>query len=84
MRYLVSGQGWEVQHPSLSRLFLPSGTLVDDNLPQWAYLVGQGPPIDAVALTQQTYDYMVSRGVNGLGYPYWQVKVAPGIIPLVP
>jgi hypothetical protein len=84
MKYYVGGVGWEVRHPSLSRLFLPPSTLIDDSLPQWAYLVGQGPPIDCIPLDQATYNFMTSNGVIGLGFPYWRVAVSPGIVPIEP
>jgi hypothetical protein len=80
MRYLVGGVGFEVRHPSLSRLMLPAGTLVDDSLPEWAYMVGQGPPPpDAIALDQATYQAML-----GAGYGYWRIRYGPGVVPVVP
>jgi hypothetical protein len=39
------------------------------------------PPIDAIALTQVTYDWMTSsNGVIGLGYPTWRVAAGPGVV----
>jgi hypothetical protein len=79
--YLVSGQGWDVRG---GLIFLRPGTMVDMNTPRWAFLADQdGPPIDAVALNQYTYDYMTNNnGVIGLGYPYWAVRYGSDVIPI--
>jgi hypothetical protein len=82
MKYLVGGLGWEVRSPGIGRQFLPAGTLIDDSLPQWAFLVGQGPPIDGVAMDQTTYNFMVSNGVIGLGYPHYRVAYGAGVTPV--
>jgi hypothetical protein len=75
MKYLVGGIGWAPNHPTNPALhFLPAGTLIDDSLPQWSALVGKGPPIDAAPMDWETYFYMISWYVEGLGYPYTQVS----------
>src|SRR5262249_22424834 len=79
--FLVGGLGWAVMG---GRIELPPGTAVDLGLPRWRFLLDQdGPPIDAVPLTQYTYDFMTNNnGVIGLGYPYWAVRYGSGIIPV--
>jgi hypothetical protein len=80
-KYYVGPQGFEVRHPALGRQFIEQGTLVDDSLAQWAHCVGQGPPIDAIAANQSTYDFMIAPG--GMGYPVFRVQyhLAAGIVP---
>jgi hypothetical protein len=71
--------GWFV-----GQFLIPPGTQIDNSQAQWAW-VGNGIPPDVVALDQQTYDYLVSgHGVNGISYPYWQVRYATGINPIHP
>jgi len=84
IQFLVSGLGWAVTG---SRIDLMPGTFVDFSDPRWAFLLDQnGPPIDAVALNQLTYDFMTSNDVVGLSYPYWEVRYMfdRGIIPISP
>jgi hypothetical protein len=85
LQYIVGGLGWAVTG---SRIDLPAGTVVDSGLPRWAFLLDQGgPPPDAIALTQYTYDFMTNNeGVIGLGYPYWEVRfqLERGIVPIAP
>jgi hypothetical protein len=68
------------------RRWYPSGTLIDDSLPQFAHLVGFGPPADAVACDQATYTLMVTSTGGGKSYPYWSVRylLGQGIIPITP
>jgi hypothetical protein len=84
IQFIVSNLGWAVTG---SRIDLPPGTLVDLSVARWAFLLDQhGPPPDAVALNQLTYDFMTSNDVVGLGYPYWEVRYMfdRGIIPISP
>jgi hypothetical protein len=85
MKYLIGSHGWEVRQPGIGRRFLEPGTLVDQALPYWSFVVGQGPPIDAVAYDQAAYDMMVASPVNGgLGYDPARVQFYPtaGIVPV--
>jgi hypothetical protein len=78
MKYLISDQGWEVRMPGIGRVFYPAGTLIDDSLPQFSHLVGQGPPINALPYDQATYDAMLASPVQGgKGYPYYAVRPWP-------
>ena len=80
--FLVSGLGWATDG---GRIDLPPGTAVNTGAPGWRWLVGIGPPPDAVALDQYTYDWMTNNeGAIGLGYPYWEVRYGPdrGIVPV--
>lgn len=72
MRYAIGGWGWLVK----DRL-IPSGTVVDDSLVEWAWLKEMpgyqgsptrtvGPPPDSAPMDQATYDYMTQF----LGYQY--------------
>jgi hypothetical protein len=79
--YVVGGLGWAVNGGLWD---YPPGTLIDTTLPQYQFLVGEGPPIDALPLNQYTYDFMTSNGVNGCGYTYYRVAVSPGIVPVGP
>jgi hypothetical protein len=63
---------------------LPADTVVDLSLEKWVWLGNVPPPPDAVALTQQTYDFMTSNGQVGLSYPYWIVRPGPGVTPIHP
>jgi hypothetical protein len=73
MRFQLT-TGWFV-----GQFLIPPGTIIDNSLAQWAW-VGSGIPLDAVALSQDAYDYMCdAHGTIGLGYPYWLVRYAPGI-----
>jgi hypothetical protein len=75
-RYFIGGQGFEARAPgNVGRMFYPPGQFIDDSLPQYAHLVGQGPPIDAMPYDQSTYDFMLrSAALGGLGYEYWRVR----------
>jgi hypothetical protein len=57
--------------------------LIDDSLPQYVHLVTQGPPIDAIAADQSTYNMMIAPPPGGMGYPVWRVQyhLAAGIVP---
>jgi hypothetical protein len=84
LKYFIGPQGWEVKHPSLGRRWIEGGTLIDQALPQWSFVIGQGPPVDAIAFDQECYNMMVASPVNGgLGLPAWSVRyhVAAGITP---
>jgi hypothetical protein len=76
MNYVVGGNGWwvDLRSPDIISRFYPSGTIIDDTLPEFAYLVSIGPPIDAAPLTWATWFYMVSFEENGLGYDYHLVS----------
>ena len=76
MRYVIDGNGWWVDRDNRgdTPMFFGPGTMIDDSLPQWAALVGIGPPMDAAPLDYPTYYYMISYGVVGLGYSYTQVS----------
>jgi hypothetical protein len=60
-----------------------ASVLIDDTLPQCSHLVGQGPPIDAIAADQATYNAMIASPPGGMGYPAWRVQYfqAAGIVP---
>jgi hypothetical protein len=77
MKYYIGPHGFEVRHPSLGRQFIEHGILVDDSLPAFAHCVGQGPPRDAIAADQQTYNAMTAS------QPAWSVRyhLAAGIVP---
>jgi hypothetical protein len=45
--------------------WLDAGRVVDDPALE--------PPPDAIALDQETYNWMISR------YPWWQVRAGPGV-----
>jgi hypothetical protein len=78
-RYQVGGQGFAVAQPQ--SMVIPPSTVVDTSLPQWGFLATVAPPIDAIMLTQQTYDYCTSsNGVIGLGYDTARVRVGPGVV----
>jgi hypothetical protein len=84
LQFLVDRLGWAVTG---GRIEFPDGAYIDLGLPQWVFLLGEhGPPSDAIALNQFTYDYMTSNNTAGLGYPYWQVRyqLDRGIVPIVP
>jgi hypothetical protein len=87
MKYLIGPHGWECRQPGIGRRWIEPGTLVDQALGQWAFVVGQGPPIDAVAYDQECYDTMVASPVNGgMGYDPARVQFYPnrGIVPVNP
>jgi hypothetical protein len=77
MKYYVGGNGWETKSPGIGRRFYPNGTLIDDSLAQFAHLAAQGPPIDAIAADQSTYNAMIAV------YPPFRVQyfAAAGIVP---
>jgi hypothetical protein len=78
--YEVGGLGWAVLGGLVD---LPAGTFVDTCMPRWTWLVGVGPPPDAVPLNQYTYDFMTnSNGVIGAGYPFWAVGGGGGVVPI--
>jgi hypothetical protein len=85
MKYLIGRQGWEVHQAGVGRRFIEPGTLVDQALPYWSFVVGQGPPWDAIAYDQECYDMMVATQTKGgLGMPPWRVQFYPtaGIVPV--
>jgi hypothetical protein len=85
MKYLIGPGGWEVRTPGAGRRWFEPGTLIDHGLPQFAYLVGQGPPWDAIAYDQECYDMMVATQTNGgLGMPPFRVQFYQfgGIVPV--
>jgi hypothetical protein len=74
-RYFVGGNGFEARAPGVGRVFYPAGTFIDDSLAQFAHLVGQGPPVDAMPYDQISYDFMLrSPAQGGMGYPYYAVR----------
>jgi hypothetical protein len=77
MKYFTGKQGWELKHPSLGRRWIEGGVLVDQALPQWSWVIGQGPPRDAIAADQECYSAMVAT------QPPWSVQyhLAAGIVP---
>ena len=78
-KYQVGGQGSAVAQPQ--SMVIPASTVVDTSLPQWSFLATVAPPIDAIMLTQQTYDYVTSsNGVIGLGYDTARVLCGPGVV----
>jgi hypothetical protein len=85
MKYFVGGVGWETRGPgNVGRRFYPNGVLIDDSLPQFAHLVGQGPPVDAIAANQATYNAMIApQTQGGMGYDAFRVQYlgAAGIVP---
>jgi hypothetical protein len=76
-KYYVGGNGFEARAPGVGRVFYANGVLIDDALPAYSHLVGQGPPRDAIAANQSTYDAMVAT------QPPWSVRyhLAAGIVP---
>jgi hypothetical protein len=79
LKYMISGQGWPIGKPISQEL--PPCTVVDTSLPQWAALATVPPPVDAIALTQVTADWMTStNGQLGLNYDPNRVAVGPGVV----
>jgi hypothetical protein len=79
LKYQVSGAGFPVAQP-ISQI-LSAGTIVDTSQAQWAWLASVPPPVDAIALTQQTFDYMTSsNGVVGLYLDVNRVRVGFGVV----
>ena len=82
LKYMVAGNGvggWPVSEPQ--SMVIPAGTVIDTSLGQWAFLAAVPPPVDAIALTQQTFDYMTSsNGVIGLNHDPNRVGCGPGVI----
>jgi hypothetical protein len=84
MKYFTGPQGWECRQPGIGRRWFEPGTLIDHGLPQFGFLVAQGPPVDAIAYDQECYNKMVASPVDGgLGLPAWSVRyhLAAGIVP---
>jgi hypothetical protein len=78
LKYMVSGAGFPVSKPQ--SMLIPVGTVVDTSQPQWAFLAGMAP-VDAIALDQQTYNYMTSTGgVSGLYLDPNRVGCGPGVV----
>jgi hypothetical protein len=75
MHYRIGGQGFFV-----GSTLIPASTEIDDSQTQWAWLAGIAPPIDAIALSQETYNYMVGK----LRYPASAVRPGPGVVPVAP
>jgi hypothetical protein len=79
LKYQIGGHGWPVSQPQ--SMLIPPSTVVDTSLPAWSFLAAVAPPIDAIMLTQQTYDYATSsNGVIGLGYDTARVLCGPGVV----
>ena len=72
LKYAIGQNGWAGPNGH----WLDRGTVVDTGV--CLEFAGVMPPIDAVPLNQQTYDFMT------LSYPYWQVAVGPGIVGINP
>jgi hypothetical protein len=77
LKYAVGQNGWAAGGHWLDR-----GTVVDTSV--WLEFANVVPPIDAVPLNQQTYNWFVSKGVVGLGYPYERVAVVAGVTGVLP
>jgi hypothetical protein len=61
-------------------MVIPPSTVIDTSLGQWSFLATVAPPIDAIMLSQSTYDYCTSsNGVIGLGYDTARVRCGPGV-----
>jgi hypothetical protein len=84
-KYYIGGAGWETRGPgNVGRRYYPNGVLIDDSLPQYAHLVVQGPPIDAIAADQSTYNKMIApQSAGGMGYPVFRVQyhISSGVVP---
>jgi hypothetical protein len=78
LKYAVGPQGWN----AAGGHWLDPGTLVDTSV--WLEFANVVPPMDAIPLNQQTYDWFVSNKVVGLGYPYWRVAVVAGVVGVMP
>jgi hypothetical protein len=79
LKYMVSGGGFAVSRP-ISQI-IPAGTVIDTSQAAWSALADVPPPVDAVALTQATFDYMTSsNGVIGLMHDRNRVRVGPGVV----
>jgi hypothetical protein len=78
MKYFTGDHGWEMRQAGIGRRWIEPGTFIDDSLPAWSWLAGQGPPIDAMPYDQATYDRMLApQTQGGRGYEYWRVRVWP-------
>jgi hypothetical protein len=79
MKYLIGPLGWECRQAGVGRRWIEPGTFVDDSLPYWSFVLGQGgPPVDALPMDQATYDAFVRpQSQGGLGYEYWRVRPYP-------
>jgi hypothetical protein len=62
------------------RRHMEAGTIIDTALVEWASLRKVGPPPDAIALDQSTYEYMVHK----LGYSVFNVRIGPGVKSMAP
>jgi hypothetical protein len=73
LRYAVGKNGW-----AAGPYWLDPGVIVDTTLrPDEVF---KRPPPDAVPLNQETYDFMTSNGVIGMGYRYEVVAVVAGVV----
>jgi hypothetical protein len=68
---------WSVQ---CGRGHVEAGTVVDTSRQEWAFLRNIGPPPDAIALDQSTYEYMV----RDLGYSVFNTRIGPDVKSLAP
>jgi hypothetical protein len=78
LKYATGPGGWNAPGGH----WLDPGVIVDTSV--WGEFANVRPPPDCVPLDQQTYDWFVSKGVVGLGYPYWMVAVVAGVVGLMP
>jgi hypothetical protein len=78
LKYRVGPQGWCAPGGH----WLDRGVVVDTSVR--LEFAGVVPPPDCVPLDQQTYDFMTSNGVVGLGYPYERVAVVAGVVGINP
>ena len=78
LKFMVSGAGWPVSKPQ--SMIIPAGTVVDTSQAAWSALAGMAP-VDAIALDQQTYNWMTSTGgVSGLYLDVNRVGCGPGVV----
>ena len=54
LKYQVGGRGFAVAQPQ--SMVIPPSTVVDTSQAAWSWLANVAPPIDAIMLTQATYD----------------------------
>jgi hypothetical protein len=70
MIYQLYSHGWPLNGGAT---FLPVGTRIDIDQPEWAWLASLVPPPNAQALDQEAYDLMAAN------YPYNIILTGPGI-----
>jgi hypothetical protein len=81
LKYAVGQNGWSVD---LNYGPADPGTIVDLGGRGYRANVWKRPPPDAVPCNQFTYDFMISQGMVGMGYPYWTTAVGPGVVGFMP